>query len=154
MMADSRRELILQNTFTALDGAGKPAGVVVNRSRRQSIEDDELDMISLYAGGPQRPHEQVDKARPMRNSPILERRLQFTVRCRVQGTDAAVDPLAQWVVTSISQHIFPSQLLIEQPEEIGSEWDFAEGSKSDYTVLDIFYSARYATARGDLTKAA
>ena len=35
-MADSYTERVLQAVVAALDGAGKPTGVTVNRSRRQS----------------------------------------------------------------------------------------------------------------------
>jgi hypothetical protein len=147
-MAESRTEQILQAIVAALDAVGGPAGVAVNRSRRQTVNRDELPMLSVYPL-----MEDVKRATENRRSPVTDRSLLFQVRCRAEGEDGALDPLRQWTVQTF--HADPSLggLALEMLE-VSTEWAAADASDADYSVAEMSFRVRYATGRGDLTKQA
>jgi len=147
-MADSRTEQILQAIVTALDADGKPAGVTVNRSRRQAVEASELPMFSVY---PLR--EDIQRATENRRSPLVSRSLLFRIRCRAAGQDEALDPLRQWAVAALHGDPSLDGLALEILED-STEWVPADASEGDYSIAEMNFNVRYTTARGDLTKAA
>ncbi len=143
-MADSITELILQAVVTALDGAGKPAGVTVNRSRRQSLEKSQLPMISVY---PIR--EEVTRATDNRRSPLVERRLRVQVKCRIVGDDQANDALRKWAVQSVMADQSLGGLALEIVEE-STDWDADDATDADYSVAAVDFVVRYSTSRFNL----
>jgi hypothetical protein len=147
-MADSRREQILKQIVAMLDGDAKPSGLTVNRSRRQAVPLEALPMLSIYKA-----REEVRRAHEGRRSLVLDRSFHFTVRCRVAGDDEALDPLEQWVVAALASNPSLGGLVLEILEE-NTEWSGADDSKTDYSVSELTFLARYVTARGDLTKPA
>lgn len=143
-MADSYTERVLQAVVTALDGAGKPAGLTVNRSRRQSIEKDQLPMISVY---PIR--EEVTRATDNRRSPLVERNLRVQVKCRVVGDDKDNDALRKWAVQSVMTDQSLGGLALEIIEE-STEWDADDATDADYGVAAVDFVVRYSTSRFNL----
>ncbi len=142
-MADSYTERLLQAVVAALDGAGKPAGLTVNRSRRQSIEKSQLPMISVY---PIR--EEVTRATDNRRSPLVERRLRVEVKCRVVGDDQANDALRKWAVQSVMADQSLGGLALEITEE-STDWDADDATDADYSVAAVDFVVRYSTSRFD-----
>ena len=143
-MADSITERILQAVVAVLDGTGKPAGVAVNRSRRQSIEKPQLPMISVY---PVR--EEVTRATDNRRSPLVERRMRVQVKCRVVGDDQANDALRKWVVRSLMADQSLGGLALEISEE-STDWDADDATDADYSVAAVDFVVRYTTSRFNL----
>ncbi len=143
-MADSITELILQAVVTALDGSGKPVGVTVNRSRRQSLEKSQLPMISVY---PIR--EEVTRATDNRRSPLVERRLRVQVKCRIVGDDQANDALRKWAVQSVMADQSLGGLALEIVEE-STDWDADDATDADYSVAAVDFVVRYSTSRFNL----
>lgn len=143
-MADSYTERVLQAVVAALDGAGKPAGVTVNRSRRQSIEKSQLPMISVY---PIR--EEVTRATDNRRSPLVERRLRVEVKCRVVGDDQDNDALRKWAVQSVMADQSLGGLALETTEE-STDWDADDAADADYSVAAVDFVVRYSTSRFNL----
>jgi len=128
----------------ALNGAGKPAGVTVNRSRRQSIEKSQLPMISVYAI-----REEVTRATDTRRSPLVERRLRVQVKCRIVGDDQANDPLRKWAVQAVMADQSLGGLCTEITEE-STDWDADDGTDADYSVAAVDFLVRYVTSRFNL----
>lgn len=147
-MADSRTEQILQAVVSILDGPDKPAGLTINRSRRQSLKPGDNPMISVY---PLR--EETTKALPGRRAPVMDRRLFVGLRCRAQGTDETTDPFRQWAVAALNGNPSLNGLALEVGEE-GTAWETADATDADYSIAEMSFSVRYTTARADLTKAA
>ena len=143
-MADSYTERVLQAVVAALDGAGKPAGVTGNRSRRQSIEKSQLPMISVY---PIR--EDVTRATDNRRSPLVERRLRVQVKCRVVGDDKDNDPVRKWAVQSVMADQSLGGLALEIMEE-STDWDADDATDADYSVAAVDFVVRYTTSRSNL----
>lgn len=143
-MADSYTERILQAVVAALDGAGKPTGLTVNRSRRQSIEKAQLPMASVY---PIR--EEVELATESRRSPITVRALRVQVKCRVVGDDQANDALRKWAVKAVMADQSLGGLSLEITEE-STDWDADDASDADYSVAAVDFLVRYSTSRFDL----
>lgn len=143
-MADSFTERVLQAVVAALDGAGKPAGVTVNRSRRQSIEKSQLPMISVY---PIR--EEVTRATDHRRSPLVERRLRVEVKCRVVGDVQDNDALRKWAVQSVMADQSLGGLALEIVEE-STDWDADDATDADYSVAAVDFVVRYSTSRFNL----
>ncbi len=147
-MADSRTEQIIQAIVTALDGEGKPAGVTVNRSRRQSVAPDELPMLSVYPVS-----EKVQTATENRRSPVVTRNFVARIRCRAAGLDDQLDPLRQLAVAALNANPSLGGLALGVFEEEAT-WAAADASDDDFSVCELDFRIWYATARGDLTKPA
>jgi hypothetical protein len=130
--------------MAALDGAGKPAGLTVNRSRRQSIEKDQLPMISVYAI-----REEVTRATDNRRSPLVERNLRVQVKCRVVGDDKDNDVLRKWAVQSVMADQSLGGLALEIAEE-STDWDPDDATDADYSVAAVDFVVRYSTSRFNL----
>lgn len=143
-MAVSYTERILQAVVAALNGANKPAGVTVNRSRRQSIEKSQLPMISVY---PIR--EEVTRATDNRRSPLVERRVRVEVKCRVVGDDQANDALRKWAVQSVMADQSLGGLALEITEQ-STDWDADDATDADYSVAAMEFVVRYSTSRFNL----
>jgi hypothetical protein len=143
-VADSYTERVLQAVVAALDGASKPAGVTVNRSRRQSIEKSQLPMISVY---PIR--EEVARATDHRRSPLVERKLRVQVKCRVVGEDWDNDALRKWAVQSLMADQSLGALALEIIEE-STDWDADDATDADYSVAAVDFVVRYSTSRFNL----
>jgi len=146
-VADSYTERILQAVVAALDGAGKPAGLTVNRSRRQSIEKNQLPMISVY---PIR-EEAQPATENARRSPVMERNLRVQVKCRIAGDDKANDPIRKWAVQSVMADPSLGGLALGITEE-STDWDADDATDADYSVAAIDFLVRYTTSRYDLEK--
>lgn len=146
-MADSFTERILQAVVTALDGVGKPAGLTVNRSRRQSIEKSQLPMISVY---PIREDAQP-ATENARRSPVMDRSLRVQVMCRIVGDDRANDLLRKWAVQSVMADPSLGGLALGITEE-STDWDADDATDADYSVAAMDFLVRYTTSRYDLEK--
>lgn len=147
-MPDSRTEQILDAIVAALSGPGKPAGLIIERSRRKAFEPGNLPHGAVY---PLR--EDPALPREGRTIKILDRRLRFLIRWRVRGDDSALDPLRQWALTALHGSVTLGALLIDL-QEMETEWNADDASDADYSTADMVFIARYTTARADLTQAA
>lgn len=149
-MADSRREKILQAVHAALDAAGKPAGVTVNRDHVAAIGKGELPMITLYAGVV---GEGLDETLAVVKAGAADRRLRFTVRSRVVAAAAgagALDAISQWVTSAVPESVALGSGNAVIAEE-GSKFNSEQGSDGVYLLLDTIFTARFVTRRNDLT---
>jgi hypothetical protein len=147
-MNESRTELILQTIVTTLDGLGKPAGLTVQRSRRQPVAPRELPLLSVLPG-----QEEAQRARPHKLCPLTDRWLTFKVRARVVGELAALDPFRQWILAALLANASLGGLALDL-EEQGTEWEDIDASDADYAQADMSFRVRYTTSRNDLTRAA
>ena len=91
-MADSRRELALQDVIAALSGAGKPAELTVHRFRLRPLNADLLPAVAVYLLNEQR-------TRPTTRFSTLEKGviligLQFRVES--ETPDVTLDPYLVW----------------------------------------------------------
>lgn len=145
-MANSRGENILIFLLAALNGAGKPPDLTVNRSRRRPLDNAELPMLSLYAV-----REEVARATSSRTSPTVERTLRVQVRCRVVGQDDAVDPLRAWAVKAVMADRSVGGLALATTED-STEWEADDASDADYSIGSVDFLIRYTTNAGDLEK--
>ncbi|KKM22239.1 hypothetical protein LCGC14_1627390 [marine sediment metagenome] len=145
-MANTRGENILIFLAAALNGAGKPPGLTVNRARRRPLDNAELPMMSLY---PVR--EEVARATSSRTSPTVERTLRVQVRCRAVGQDAAVDPLRAWAVKAVMADRSLAGLALATTED-SIEWESDDASDADYAIASVDFLIRYTTNAGDLEK--
>ncbi len=145
-MADSIRERILAAMVAALNAAGKPAGLTVNRSRRQSIETVQLPMMSVYFAG-----QENSLPGENRRAPLMDRQMNVHVISRVIGADIALDPLYKWTVKALmtDQTLGGLALAIT---ETSSEADTDDTSDADRTVETIVFRVRYITNRVDAEK--
>lgn len=140
----SRREQILATWATALDGAGKPTGLRVHRSRTLPLEQDELPAVVLYLL-----HEETTRVADGEWLPIVDRRLRVRVECRMTGNppDQLLDPILSWVIqTLIGEQSWGG--LTDSVHEIQSEWA-AESSNTVLAACAIDVEARYRTQGND-----
>lgn len=141
----TKTELLMQAVVAALDGAGKPAGAVVDRNRRQPTAASELPRISV-----ERLDEGVEKATASRSSPLVDRRLRIAVVSRIAGADAALDPFSQWAVQALMADQSLGGLAAGIDEQ-AVNWEYDEDSQVDYSVEARTFQIRYVTRAGDLT---
>lgn len=132
--------------IAALDGPGKPAGVTVDRLRRQAVEPGELPRISVYPLD-----EAVTRAPPNRGSAKADRLLRIAIVSRVQGTDEALDPLRQWVAAVMASPALLAGLAVAVDEK-ATDWEAVEDSERDYSVAASDWEIRYVTRSNDLTQ--
>ena len=149
-MEESRTELILLAALEALKALGGPPGLEVNRSRRQAVEPNHLPMTSVYALR-EEPNLPRDKnGNEVRTAPVTDRRFQFVVRSRVQGTDADADVLRRWAVKALFASAALRDLVIDLKEG-ETEWVAVDGAEDDFTIADTIFSARHITRRENLS---
>lgn len=148
-MADTLTEQIIAAVVTALDGAGKPAGLTVTRSRRRPRQESELPALSVYP-------EQDDpkKALESRHCQVMDRTLTLTVKIWASpgdAPDAEIEPIRAWVATAIMTNV-PLQALIIEAEEELTIWQFDDGAEGTFGEADMGWKFRYTTNRTDLTR--
>lgn len=145
-MADSIRERMLQAIFTALNGAGKPPGLTVERSRRQSLELAQLPMMSIELGD-------TENSLPGENrrSPLVESRTDVLVISRVRGLDAGLDALYKWARKAIMGDPSLGGLALGVTEA-SSRIDAENSSDADRTVETTVFRVRYVASRFDAEK--
>jgi hypothetical protein len=128
----SRRDLILDALLTTLDGAGKPTGLTVSRSRTTAFASTQLPGQAIYAVS-----EQIIErtARGMDNKTLVKRRLTIYVETRVAAgvttTDQALDQYLSWAVQALCavQSVGVdgnSKPLAHDITEEGTVWDAVE----------------------------
>jgi hypothetical protein len=143
-MADSITERILQAIVAALNGPDKPGGLVVNRSRRQSIETSQLPMMSVQLL-------RYEDSLPGENrrSPIADVEMEVHVICRVLGDEGALDPLRKWAVRALMADPSLGNLALGIRRVFG-EVDTDDTSDANRTVETIVFRVRHTTSRFNL----
>ena len=123
-MADSRRERILLAIIATLDAAGKPAGLLVHRSRTRPIEKDELPAMVAYLLA------ETAKRKGGEWGPVYQHAMRVRVECRQAGAppDRELDPLATWAVKALvgNQTLGGEATSVEYVE---AQWDAEEANK-------------------------
>jgi hypothetical protein len=145
----SRRDAILDALVAALGGAGKPAGLTVDRSRTRAFAQSQLPATALYAVS----EEITERAgRGLDNETLVKRRLTICAETRVTAgattSDQAIDQYISWVVQALcsNQHVGTDgagKPLAHDVAEQGTVWSSDEtdavyaGAKQ---VFDIIYA--------------
>jgi hypothetical protein len=147
----SIRAQIVDAIYTAVNGASKPVGVTVHRSKTAPFAKAELPAIVVYRVV----EELVD---PAKLSTYVARRA-MTVRCECRVSSAsdgetledALDPLTTWVVTAV-KGITSLQggrnALADSCVEIGTTWAVAD-EDAVYGAAGVDFRIEYLTAAGN-----
>jgi hypothetical protein len=146
-MADTITETIMKRIVTALDGAGKPAGLTVNRSRKRPKSISEMPMISVYAI-----EESVKRATENRTSPLVVRDLRVRIVRRAKGTDDNLDVLRAWSVKAVMADMSLGGITLGI-DEVANQWDADDATDQEYSADASEFIVWYRTSRFDLEKA-
>lgn len=146
------RKQILDAIVTALNGAGKPADLTVERFPVSNVEEASLPHVCVRPG-----RENVSRpSDKLRAFPVRERRMEVRIECRAQATgsqapDEALDPLVAWVTKATSADPTFGKLAIES-EELEIAW---EGDEADarFGLATITFSVLFTTNAHDQEKA-
>ena len=134
----SQRELLLQAALTVLNAADRPAGIPeATRVRTARYEADEAPAINLAPS-----HEEVEPIGG-RHSPSVKRTLRLRLECWA-GSDAAADPLLDWVVVALLSRLPSAYPCLVAEDSI--QWDFVDGGLARATVVFV---VQYQTRAAD-----
>lgn len=144
----SIRSQILAFLVSALNGAGKPSGVTVEKFRLDSLEPTNLPSLIIYPI-----QEQVERALPELRSPIVNRVLTVRIECRAVGVspvtpDEMVDTMLTWVVKSCLADRTLGKLATDTQETL-LEWTASGNPDADYAKGNIELTIRYTTKTVD-----
>lgn len=134
----------------ALDAAGKPPGLTVDRQRTRSLSASDLPAQVVYAV-----QEEVNTGPGFGAGPDRRRKAIRTFRLCVEhrvdaendAPDAALDPLLSWAVQALCDDASLGGLA-DDLKEIGTTWDEAEQDKV-YASAKTFFEVRYFTNAAD-----
>lgn len=122
----SIRERIIVNRRAALDGEGKPTGVIVHRNRIRPIERDELPAYVVYMAIPPRGGQSGTTER-LDHDTGVERRMNLRIEIRVtaESPDAALDEHYVHVIKAMRADPTCGGLALDC-EEVGDAVDAAD----------------------------
>jgi hypothetical protein len=138
----SIRSQILTFLISALNGAGKPSGVTVEKFRLDSLEPSQLPSMIVYPI-----QESVERALPELRSPVVNRTLTVRIECRASGaspSDEMVDAMLTWVVKSCLADRTLGKLAKDTQETL-LEWTASGAPDADYARGNIELTILYAT---------
>lgn len=146
------RNQILDAIVTALNGAGKPADLTVDRFPVSNVDEADLPHGCVRPG-----RESVSRpSDKLRAYPLRERRLEVRIEFRVKATgdespDEALDPLLAWATKALAADPTFGKLAIES-EELEIAW---EGDEADarFGLATITFSVLFTTNAHDQEKA-
>lgn len=121
-MADTRRELLIQYAKDQVDAAGKPAGLIVHRSRLLPIDDEDLEGGGAVVIYPMQDTRGTRTQGANGSAADLTLRLRFEVRVRGKEPDVLVDPIYSWIVQQMLADTTCGGLA-RTVDEIGTTWD-------------------------------
>jgi X-X-X-Leu-X-X-Gly heptad repeat protein len=151
-MTTSIRSQIVDAIYTAVNGAGKPSGLTVTRSRTTPFA--KADLLPAGKVIVYRTTEEV-----MARASNYKTRRALTVRCecRVAATDDgetledALDPLTSWVVQAV-QGVATLQggtgMLADKCIELTTQWAVAD-EDAVYGAAAVDFRIEYITAAGN-----
>lgn len=142
----SIRQRIVDAVVARLDGAGKPPGLAVHRSRGISVDQDELPAMVVYLLA-QRTQRVGGRA-----GPLSAHALTLRVECRVKGAvadeaDVLLEPLIGWAVKALLGEPTLGGL-VNSLEETQIEWA-AEAADHLYAAAAVDFTAQFPTAVAD-----
>jgi hypothetical protein len=151
----TRRERIVQAAVAALDGVGKPAGLVVHRFRARPLErETQLPAAVVYpTAAPLRGESETVER--LDHDEGVERKLNLRVELRVQDEqpDEALDPLYAWVVRALrTQFEAEAGTLFElcaDLEEKRSDFAAAESGIGPVGACGVDFEITYFTSEND-----
>jgi hypothetical protein len=142
----SRRDQIVADIVSALEGVGKPAGLTVHRFRTRSFKSEQFPAIVVYLGdedsGPAtRPHQSM-----------TDNKVRVVCACREvatgdQSPDEALDPLTSWVEVALMADPTRGGLAVTT-QKIQTSWDATEADEQ-YAAAGVVLEVRYLTAADD-----
>lgn len=140
----SRRDQIIAAIVAALDGGGKPAGLVVERARVLPQEQERLPFAGVY------PLQEQTRRKGGEWGPLVTRRMLLRVELRVIGdpTDAALDPLMTWCVTTIIGNQTLGGLT-KSIHEVATEWASGTAENVIFGGAAIDFEVRFETKAND-----
>lgn len=139
----SIREQITASRVTALDAAGKPAGLRVHRARRKPIAQDKLPAIVVYQLG------EETKRKGGEWGPLYEHELALALEVRVKGDppDQKLDPYIVWATKTMvgdqSAGGFATSV-----EFVGAQWQEA-ASNQPLGAARLDFVIRYQSKAND-----
>ncbi len=142
----SIRQRIVDTVVARLDGAGKPAGLTVHRSRGIAIDQDTLPAMAVYLLA------QRTQRVGGRGGPLSAHALTLRIECRVKGAiadeaDVLLEPLVGWAVRALLGE--PTlDGLVNSLEETQIEWA-AEPADHLYAAAAVDFTAQFPTAVSD-----
>jgi hypothetical protein len=144
----SIRSQILTFLISALNGAGKPSGVTVDKYRLDSLEPSQLPSMIVYPT-----QEQVERALPELRSPVVNRTLTVRIECRASEAspatpDEMLDLMLTWAVKSCLADRTLGKLATDTQETL-LEWSASGDPDADYAKGNIELTVRYATKTVD-----
>jgi hypothetical protein len=131
--------------FAALNGASKPAGLGVHRSRTIAFAQSQLPGQALYYVA-----EEVTSTPPrsLDNRRLAKRAFRFCVETRVNAgsdtPDQAIDPYLSWAVQALCAAPTVNDLA-HDVTELGTTWDSEEGD-AVYSAARQFFLVEYVTS--------
>ncbi len=113
----SIRDQILTAIVTALNGAGKPAGVTVRRFSMAKIEPDQQPLVEVYPG------KDIAQDAP-KGRPVVMRTLAVILDVYAIGdpVDQEIDPVLCWVTEALNADRSLGGLALDLREK-SAEWD-------------------------------
>jgi hypothetical protein len=140
----SRRDQIIAAIVAAVNGVGKPAGLVVARTRVLPTEQENLPFTGVY------PIQEETRRKGGEWGPLVLRRLLIRLEIRVKGepTDAGIDAIATWCVQTIVGNQTTGGLT-KSIHETGMQWARGEAENVVLGAAAIDFEVRYETQADD-----
>jgi len=145
----SIRSQIVDAIYTAVNGAGKPVGVTVHRSKTAPFAKAELPAIVVY-----RITEEIAARVGVQ---VVKRAMTVRCECRVAATtdgeplEDALDPLTSWAaqaVLALTTLQGGRGALADKCNEVGTSWAVAD-EDAVYGAGAIDFRIEYITAAGN-----
>lgn len=145
-MADSKRQVILNQVAALLSDAANPSGqVTATKQRSIPVGATEGPAYSVY-----KIHEQVSPIGNKRGT-LKSRLLTLAVKLQVNGTDGDLDPHEQWALSQILKDRTLGGLA-NDIQESETEWEGVEGTDTSATSAIMTFNVEYQTSLADLTQ--
>lgn len=134
--------------FAALNGATRPAGLTVSRSRTVAFAASQLPAMALY---PVAEEVQSTPPRSLDNKRLAKRGFRFCVETRVDAgsdtPDQAIDPYLSWAVQALCANPTVNDLA-HDVTELGTTWD-SEEDDAVYSAAKQFFQVEFVTSGRD-----
>ena len=150
-MADTIRETIMAAIAAALDGAGKPAGLTVHRSRTRPLDRDDMPAMAVYHLGETVALETHDESVLRTLTIRVEHRVK-TLATSADAPDKTLDPLVAWGTKGLLTNAALDALIVSI-EEVEINWATFEAD-SLYGGAAQDFKIEYATVWDDQETAA
>jgi hypothetical protein len=143
----SRRDQIIADVVTALEGVGKPSGLTVHRFRTRALTSERFPAVVVY------PVAEESSRAPIKTSGLTDRRVRIVCECRTtagadETVDEALDPLVSWVVSAVMADPRRGGLAVET-QDVETTWAVTEDADRTYCGAAVVIEVRYLTAADD-----